>query len=151
MSFSSRLTTFSLERPCLAHMEGALKDSSAPHGHVLTLSAPLLYQAPAETTSQTHSHSWSIPKESLECLLKLSPNLSSTDEVTPIQAWDYIRRHPAFHLLEVDKLRSLAERLRQHVECHGYITLPNLISRVVRLIFLLAVSEQSSGETCFRA
>lgn len=100
-------------------MESALKDSSAPHGHVLTLSAPLLYQAPSETASQTHSHSWSIPKESLECLLKLSPNLSLTDEVTPIQAWDYIRRHPAFNALEVDKLRSLAERLRQHVECHG--------------------------------
>lgn len=107
----------SLESPCLSHMESIAEDSSAPPGHVLTLSAPLLFSASAGSVAQKDS--WSVPQEGLERLLSLSSSLPLADEVTPVQAWDYLQSHAAFQALGMDELRSLASKLVGEVECHG--------------------------------
>ena len=61
------------------------------------------------------------PAAMLERLLNLSPILSSDGEITPIQAWNYIRAQPYFTGLKPRLLGKLGERLRSAVKCHGYV------------------------------
>ncbi|OCL14809.1 hypothetical protein AOQ84DRAFT_370950 [Glonium stellatum] len=110
-----------LESPCLSHTQGNPKEPSAPSGHALTNSAQLLFQAPSAPSLQldTHAH-WETPNSGLERLLELSSNLNLGDEVTPIQAWNYIRQHPSFAGMELDRLRKLTSRLMKEVKCYGF-------------------------------
>ncbi|KAB2574306.1 AP-1-like transcription factor YAP3 [Lasiodiplodia theobromae] len=110
-----------LESPCLSHMEHTLNDSSAPAGHALTASAPLLFRGSSGTTAQVNgSPSWEVPNTGLDRLLDLSSNLPLAEEITPVQAWNHIRCHPEFNRLEVQRLQDLASKLLKHVECHGF-------------------------------
>jgi hypothetical protein len=57
----------------------------------------------------------------LQRLLTLAPDLSVTGEMTPIQAWDYLRQRPQFGGLDMQRLRALGVALRDTVKCHGFV------------------------------
>ncbi|PSN63756.1 hypothetical protein BS50DRAFT_590771 [Corynespora cassiicola Philippines] len=112
----------SLEAPCLHHTQGSPKDPYQPTGHALTTTAPLLFQAPGQpidTKSSTNTR-WEVPNLGLENLLSLSTHFDLTDEITPVQAWHYIRSHPDFENINVSGLRKLTEDMLKHVKCHGF-------------------------------
>ncbi|KAK9343953.1 hypothetical protein V1522DRAFT_437801 [Lipomyces starkeyi] len=110
-----------LESPCLSHIPSNSKEPSAPTGHALTASAPLLFRAPPAQTSQfPTSTGWETTTAGLERLLALSSNLELKDEVTPVQAWNYILQHPAFDGIDLDLLGRLTRKLLKHVVCHGF-------------------------------
>lgn len=112
-----------LERPCLGHLHG---DPSEPHkatGHVLTTSAQLhfassgpVFTPPGTVRVPSYEHT---PEDVLDRLLDLAPGVCSEGEVTPVQAWRYVRDRPYFGGLDALSLRRLAERLRGVVKCHG--------------------------------
>jgi hypothetical protein len=57
----------------------------------------------------------------MDRLLALSGSVPLQDsEVTPVQAWDYIRRQEQFAGLEARRWDSLKDRLVKHVRCHGF-------------------------------
>ncbi|OJD35301.1 uncharacterized protein BKCO1_1800069 [Diplodia corticola] len=110
-----------LESPCLPHMEDSVHNCSAPPGHALTASAPLLFRAPSGPVVETSGSSrWNVPNVGLDRLLDLSSHLRLEEEITPVQAWNYISRHPSFSGLGLQRLRELTSRLLKHVECHGF-------------------------------
>ena len=49
------------------------------------------------------------------------------DEVTPVQAWNYIRRHPSFDSIDVERLRKLTGKLLKEVKCYGYVAFINAV------------------------
>ena len=116
-----------LERPCLGHLHG---DSSKPHdptGHVLTTSAQLHFSSlgpvstpPENVIVPSYEHT---PSDVLDRLLDLASDVCSEGEVTPVQAWHYVRTQPYFGGLDMPSLRRLAERLREVIKCHGYVLL----------------------------
>ncbi|KAK8085904.1 BZIP-type transcription factor [Apiospora phragmitis] len=122
-----------LEGPCLGHLAGDPHDAHAPTGHALAVSSQLLCVAP---TTPTAPHdpppgrrlacpppgSGLAPRDLLDNLLRLSYSLCSDGELTPAQAWRYIRCQPGVALLRVGALRRLAEQLLRDGKCHGYGT-----------------------------
>ncbi|KAI9158085.1 Isoflavone reductase-like protein [Paramyrothecium foliicola] len=123
-----------IEEPCLDHIHGDPDKPDEPNGHALTASAKLLCAnscRPARVPAQAPIHSHPIPPSSnpliqnppaeiLERLLSLAPDLSSENEITPVQAWNSIRRQPQFGGLDIERLRVLGENLRTAVKCHGF-------------------------------
>ncbi|OBT60738.1 hypothetical protein VE03_09823 [Pseudogymnoascus sp. 23342-1-I1] len=111
-----------LESPCLGHIQGGPDDPEAPSGHVLTASAPLLFRAPSIATGPhiCTTTPWEAPSSGLERLLNLSQGLVLDGEVTPVQAWNYIRQRLGPQGVEVEKLRELTEKLLKEVSCHGF-------------------------------
>lgn len=59
------------------------------------------------------------PASVLDRLLVLAPGVSCDEGITPIQAWDEIRRKPMLGSLDLRCLMTLAERLRDGAKCHG--------------------------------
>ena len=116
----------SLEAPCLAHIHGDLTNSQ-PGGHALTVSSHLLAISPPSYMSPSlplpnalHEAYGKTPTSILDRLLTLSGNLALGEgEVTPVKAWNRIQSLHHFDRLGVDKLRGLAGKLAQAVECHG--------------------------------
>ena len=123
--FSARL-----ERPCLAHLHGDLSKPDEPGGHAFTASAHLLAinSSPPESpplsqpVAGTVCHG--VPAAMLDSLLSLSSALCSDQEVTPVQAWNYIRCRPQFGGLGVKRLGEFAATLRDAVKCHGCVPRP---------------------------
>ncbi|KAH7014569.1 uncharacterized protein B0I36DRAFT_338904 [Microdochium trichocladiopsis] len=100
----------------------------------------------SSTGSSPSSSSWSSPLLSsatgdtppaviLDRLLALAPDVvadeaSSSDGsggssgagsgLTPIQAWDQIRRQPVLGSLSLGAIMGLAEKLKDEVKCHGF-------------------------------
>ncbi|KFX93652.1 hypothetical protein O988_06688 [Pseudogymnoascus sp. VKM F-3808] len=111
-----------LESPCLGHIQGNPDEPEAPSGHVLTASAPLLFRAPSIAAGPhiCTTTPWEAPSSGLERLLNLSQGLVLDGEVTPVQAWNYIRQRVGPQGLEVEKLRALTEKLLKEVSCHGF-------------------------------
>jgi hypothetical protein len=61
-----------------------------------------------------------MPVTGIERLLQLSENIPVSDgELTPVQAWDVLKKHPRFGGLEISRLRGLMERLIKGVKCYG--------------------------------
>lgn len=134
-----------LETPCLGHIMDAPPDASS--GHSLMVSATVLHHQhqPSPSTSRNHGHShsyahshrprpiavdgnqqqqlaWQMPAVGIERLLELSASVPIPDgELTPVQAWDALRRHPQFAGLEVGRLKRLEERLLGGIKCFGYV------------------------------
>ncbi|KAK9233829.1 hypothetical protein V1525DRAFT_428848 [Lipomyces kononenkoae] len=106
-----------LESPCLPHHTP--NNPNDPSGHALTASASLLFHAQVEEHSQLRN-TWNTPIASLERLLQLSSTLALEDEVTPVQAWNYIRRHSTFNATDLELLGQLTTKLLRHVKCHGF-------------------------------
>jgi len=115
------LTIASLEAPCLHHTHPSTA-CLEPTGHVLTATAPLLFQSPTQpvNTSTTKFPPWETPNLGLEKLLSLAANFELEDEMTPVQAWQQIRSHPEFAGLEVKRLRELVQELGRGVKCYGF-------------------------------
>ncbi|KAF6832963.1 hypothetical protein CMUS01_06729 [Colletotrichum musicola] len=111
-----------VERPCLGHIEGDRTKPHEPTGHALTVSAQLLFAAP-NSFSDSHGISPAsyegTPSAVLDRLLDLSPDLCSEGELTPAQAWHYIRSQPNFGGIKIESFQILAARLREAVNCHG--------------------------------
>lgn len=56
----------------------------------------------------------------IEQLLKLSESVPLfEDELTPVQAWDEVRRHPQLATLAVTRLEGLKSALLKGVKCYG--------------------------------
>lgn len=127
----------SLESPCLGHIQGNPKEPSAPSGHVLTASAPLLFRAPniAKKSHICTTTPWEAPNTGLEQLLNLSQGLELDGEVTPVQAWNYIRRHPRFEGLEMERLQTLTRKLLKKVKCYGWVDCSPLPSSYMQRSF----------------
>ncbi|KAI0597469.1 hypothetical protein F4775DRAFT_560332 [Biscogniauxia sp. FL1348] len=112
-----------LESPCLGHLHGDPDQPDEPNGHALTTSAQLQFSSPSSHTKPHEPRAKSShhpPEAVLSRLLDLAPSLCSDGEVTPIQAWNYVRCHPRFGGAAVRSLRHLEERLRSTVTCHGF-------------------------------
>ncbi|OAK96584.1 hypothetical protein IQ06DRAFT_44788 [Phaeosphaeriaceae sp. SRC1lsM3a] len=127
-----------LETPCLGHILDAPPDASS--GHSLMVSATVLHHQNQPSRSHTHAHShthrprplainshqnqqlaWQMPAVGIERLLELSASVPVPDgELTPVQAWDALRRHPEFGGLEVGRLKRLEERLVGGIKCYGF-------------------------------
>ena len=60
-----------------------------------------------------------VPASILDRLLALAPTVSGQQDVTPIQAWDELRRKPVLGGLDLRSVMALAERLRDAAKCHG--------------------------------
>ncbi|KAF1922257.1 uncharacterized protein M421DRAFT_10693 [Didymella exigua CBS 183.55] len=111
----------SLEAPCLGHIPGTL-DNEEPSGHALLTSATLLHHQQSYPVGHGHlaNPTWTVPKLGVERLLELSTSIPLDGEVTPVQAWDYIRQHPQYHSLDCARLESLKATLLLHVKCYGF-------------------------------
>jgi hypothetical protein len=122
----------SLESPCLSHITDAPPD--APMGHALMASATLLHHQShrhdhhhhQNQTHQSHEHhnqsqpTWQIHTSGIDRLLQLSYSIPiSDDELTPVQAWDLLRKRSDFGALEVERLKVLEETLIKSVKCYG--------------------------------
>ncbi|XP_014557310.1 hypothetical protein COCVIDRAFT_97594 [Bipolaris victoriae FI3] len=120
-----------LESPCLSHTD--ISPIPTPHhprtsslptttGHALTLSACLLHTHPSPPGHRQYSQTpWRAPRSSLSHVLSISSNVPLADgEVTPVQAWEYVRQHAAFSGLEVGRWEMLKEKLVGAVRCYGY-------------------------------
>lgn len=112
-------------------------------GHALTLQAASLAYAPSPSSQPPAN--WRVPTAELERLLEMSGNLDlQTSELTPIQAWDRIRKHPKFSELTKEKLQELAQKLLKEVVCHGYGSIPRgIIRRLINLSSFGGVIQES--------
>ncbi|EHK24733.1 uncharacterized protein TRIVIDRAFT_220174 [Trichoderma virens Gv29-8] len=112
-----------LERPCLNHIHGNPKKPLEPHGHALTTTVQLqasLSLPPIDPKNPVPPSYHNAPAAVLDRLLNLAPSVSADGDVTPIQAWHYIRRQPHFGGFDMQSLNKLAERLREAAKCHGF-------------------------------
>ncbi|KAI5459240.1 hypothetical protein BGZ63DRAFT_390550 [Mariannaea sp. PMI_226] len=109
-----------LERPCLGHIHGDPSKPNEPSGHALTTSAVLLSTCPSQSPNDLTPSFQNAPAALLDRLLTLSPSLSPDGEMTPVQAWNYIRRQPLFGGLNTRDLWALTGELREAVKCHGF-------------------------------
>ncbi|KAI4686955.1 uncharacterized protein J4E84_005326 [Alternaria hordeiaustralica] len=96
--------------------------TSASTGHALTVSACLFHHHPSPPGQRQFSPStWEVPHASIDQLLALSSYVPLQDgEVTPVQAWDYIRRQEGFAGLEAYRWDGLKEKLVALVRCYGF-------------------------------
>ena len=63
-----------------------------------------------------------MPAIGIERLLELSESVPLDEgELTPVQAWDKLRRHPEFGSLEVERLKTLEQALLKGVKCYGWV------------------------------
>ena len=121
----------SLEKPCLGHIFGDPNTPNLATGHCLTASSQLLTISGNRDTIPTPDPlpiSQGMSKVMLENLLRLAPqvNARSRDndddwEVTPIQAWDWLRQLAHFRHVEVSSLKRLANEVGRLAKCHGYV------------------------------
>ncbi|KXH68256.1 hypothetical protein CSAL01_12213 [Colletotrichum salicis] len=114
-----------LESPCLEHIHGDPKKPDDSTGHVLTVSARTLsLQAdPAQLNMKGPAGLPSYqgaPRDILERILALSPHVCFDGEMTPAQAWEYIRSQPHFGGIELRRLWALVDRLMEGIKCHGF-------------------------------
>ncbi|KAK1709781.1 hypothetical protein BDP67DRAFT_408633 [Colletotrichum lupini] len=113
-----------LESPCLEHIHGDLKKPDDSTGHVLTVSARTISLYADQSRSNEKGHVGipsyqDAPRDILERILALSPHVCFDGEMTPAQAWEYIRSQPHFGGIELRRLWALADRLMEGIKCHG--------------------------------
>ncbi|KAK1676277.1 hypothetical protein BDP55DRAFT_112184 [Colletotrichum godetiae] len=114
-----------LESPCLEHIHGDPKKPDDSTGHVLTVSAQTLslQTDPAQLNIKGPAGPPSYqgaPRDILERILALSPHVCFDGEMTPAQAWEYIRSQPHFGGIELRRLWALVDRLIEGIKCHGF-------------------------------
>ncbi|KAK1471403.1 hypothetical protein CTAM01_16526 [Colletotrichum tamarilloi] len=114
-----------LESPCLEHIHGDLKKPDDSTGHVLTVSARTISLYADQSGSNEKGHVGipsyqDAPRDILERILALSPHVCFDGEMTPAQAWEYIRSQPHFGGIELRRLWALADRLMEGIKCHGF-------------------------------
>lgn len=128
-----------LERPCLGHVHGNPNKPNEPGGHALTATVQLqsaLSLPPIDPQDPKPPSYQNAPAVVLDRLLNLAPSVSEDGDVTPIQAWHYIRHQPHFGGFEIQNLNRLAEKLLVAMKCHGFgaAIQPNIFESTVREI-----------------
>ncbi|KAF2690691.1 hypothetical protein K458DRAFT_326498 [Lentithecium fluviatile CBS 122367] len=111
-----------LEGPCLSHVDAIQNDDNpASTGHALMVTASMLHEHPADPGHRLHSNAtWQVPVTGIERLLELSDTIPLDGELTPVQAWNHIRRHPHYNGLEFERLESLKQKLLGYIKCYGF-------------------------------
>ena len=80
----------------------------------------MLHQHPAEPSARLQPNTtWQVPSAGIERLLELSDTIPLDGELTPVQAWNQIRKHQHYSGLEVERLEGLKMALLAHVKCYG--------------------------------
>ena len=116
----------SLEQPCLRHHRTHTYPDGETNGHALMLQSPIMSRCPAPIKTDTKreridpSVTWSMPAWEIEKLLKLSRTISLEGEITPVEAWQRIKQHPAWATLDQERLDALKQVLAPEVMCYGF-------------------------------
>jgi hypothetical protein len=116
------IISHSLESPCLGHLHGDPSNPEELNCHAFTASAQLLTPDLPPDTPPICAPGMKDPAAILNRLLALSPEICSDTDITPIQMWNRIRQQPHSGSLALQKLRTLAEKLRDAAKCHGYVS-----------------------------
>ncbi|KIV93122.1 hypothetical protein PV10_04361 [Exophiala mesophila] len=122
-----------LEHICIIHHtfhEGGERDFS---GHEMMLLSPIMSRSPAPPVQHTtpsgsccpDGTSWQVPAIELERLLECADRLSLDGEITPVEIWWRIRRHPNFPSLTRDGLEALKVLLIPEVDCYHFGAIVN--------------------------
>lgn len=122
-----------LEQPCLSHRNHVpddliITDSMGAAGHEAMLTSTITARGPESIIVDTYfdehppGTQWTVPTAQLEGLLRSSQSLGlSTEEVTPVQAWQTVTQHNRFDGLGIKFLERLRSVLMPMVECYGYV------------------------------
>ncbi|KAJ9311023.1 hypothetical protein DTO271D3_8705 [Paecilomyces variotii] len=122
-----------LEKPCLRHIRR--NHSHGPSGHTLTVQASLLAYAPRNLENNS---SWQIPAGELERLLEPSAAPQLDGELTPVQAWHRVKRHPGFSNITPDRFNLLCDALLEQGRCFGFGTVIDEVAFTETLYGLLS-------------
>lgn len=110
---------YSLEKPCLPHTHVNPEDHDASTGHALTASFEIMQRADTGDIQPSASLWQDDPKTTLQRLLNASPDLSESEELTPVQAWMHISSRADLATLEMHRFERLMKDLLKHVKCYG--------------------------------
>lgn len=117
-----------LEHPCMTHIQHPATMPSAsslkgdPTFHLQMVSAPLVSSAPRPPELNT-KWNWTASTTIIRQLLALSSTINLAGEITPVEAWNRIRHHPDFWILDRTQIDGLKNELSGKVKCCGYILL----------------------------
>jgi len=106
-----------LEHPCMLHIPYNSNVTDDPTNHMMMASAPLVAQAPQ--TPQPNS-SWTASGAIIKELLNLSSGINLEGEITPVEAWHRLHKHPDFHRLTPGGVEDLKRQLSSAVRCCGF-------------------------------
>ncbi|KAI1283348.1 hypothetical protein F5Y07DRAFT_349396 [Xylaria sp. FL0933] len=113
-----------LERACITHNYPGPDTVHEVNGHGLTVTGQLAPTYPMTAFESPRAHETfcrELPEQSLHSLLTLSSELRHHEsEVTPIEAWHYIRSQPYFGGMEARNLYRLIGQLQEAAKCHGF-------------------------------
>ncbi|KAK6540947.1 hypothetical protein TWF694_008328 [Orbilia ellipsospora] len=115
-----------LERPCMEHIQKLVHDSledpngTAISGHALMASCPPESHMLDNPDVDWGSRTYDLQPGELNMLLNLSPKMSLTGEVTPINAWAIIQSHPNFLQLTRHDFAAIKNELVPKVKCYGF-------------------------------
>lgn len=115
-----------LEHICIPHYSYDASGEPDFSGHEMMLLSPIMSRSPApplrHSTPSGPSYpdgtSWMVPAIELERLLECADRLSLEGDVTPVEIWWRIRRHPNFTSLTRNSLDALKVLLIPEVACH---------------------------------
>ncbi|KAH7359456.1 hypothetical protein B0T11DRAFT_286352 [Plectosphaerella cucumerina] len=110
-----------IEEPCLDHVHGDPTKPDEPSGHALTATAQILSissSPPPKRCSLLPVQD--LPASILDRMLALAPEVATDDGITPVQAWDILRRKSSLENFTRNSLMVLAEKLRNSAKCHGF-------------------------------
>lgn len=116
----------SLERPCMEHIQKLVHDSledpngTAISGHALMASCPPESHMLDNPDIDWGSRTYDLQPGELNMLLNLSPKMSLSGEVTPINAWAMIQSHPNFLQLTRHDFAVIKNELVPKVKCYGF-------------------------------
>lgn len=83
------------------------------------VTASVLHEHPAPPGSRSSpGPTWQVSAAGIERLLELSDTLPLDGELTPVQAWSHIRRHPHYESLGLERLEGLKQELLGHIKCY---------------------------------
>lgn len=117
-----------LEHPCMTHirhpaaMPSASSSNDNPIFHVQMASAPLVSSAPRPPEPNT-KWNWTASATIIRQLLALSSTINLVGEITPVEAWNRVRRHPDFWKFDRTQIDGLKNELSGKVKCYGYVLL----------------------------
>lgn len=100
----------------MSHIPYRDPESQDPAQHMMMASTPLVARAPsAPQVNQQWTTSGAIIKE----LLNLSSSINLEGEITPVEAWHRLHKHPDFWRLDHTQIQNLKLELSSAVRCFG--------------------------------
>ncbi|KAL5340292.1 hypothetical protein BJX70DRAFT_361361 [Aspergillus crustosus] len=116
----------SLEGPCLEHVRSSVgvqstePDQGHVHGHALTLTASVFRLYDDSSIPPAEDQLLSVSRQTLDRLLQLSSQLSTGDELTPIQIWSFLCQSGWLGNARPQQVSAVAEELLEYIQCYGY-------------------------------